>query len=249
MTEILPEVLLNALRQYNFDGSPLWRMADGKDHVQIQVTFRKSTEQQDKKRAVSRKKSTPSAGEWPRQPRPARRPTEILRQTPPPTEEILPAAPPATIERPPPAVTATYDESPIIAEPVEDEEEEEAMETRTTYIKECPESLPNTTSPRSYTTDSTTAPTSSYTSCDIKYRQRNTENQHTRRSTQGYQTALLYKSPSSKYHQEGKLGALDECTGRYTKKNSTATWDRTKKDYLQKLMNTKMWRQWEESTT
>ena len=142
MTEILPEVLLNALRQYNFDGSPLWRMADGKDHVQIQVTFRKSTEQQDKKRAVSRKKSTPSAGEWPRQPRPARRPTEILRQTPPPTEEIIPAAPPATIERPPPAVTATYDESPIIAEPVEDEEEEEAMETRTNYIKECPESLP-----------------------------------------------------------------------------------------------------------
>ena len=62
MTEVLPEVLLNPLRQYSFDGSPLWRMADGKDHVQIQVTFRKSTDQPDKKRAGSRRQPTPSTG-------------------------------------------------------------------------------------------------------------------------------------------------------------------------------------------
>ena len=141
MTEVLPEVLLNALCQYSFDTSPLWRMADGKDHVQIQVTFRQSTDKQ-KKRAVSRRKPTPSTGEWPHQPRPARRPTEILRQMPPPTETTIPAALPASVRRPPPAVTATYKESPIIAVPVEDEEVQEGMETVTNYIQECPGSLP-----------------------------------------------------------------------------------------------------------
>ena len=50
MSDLLPAVLLNALRQYKFDGSPLWRMADGKDHVKIEVTFRKPTNQRfDKK--------------------------------------------------------------------------------------------------------------------------------------------------------------------------------------------------------
>ena len=75
MSDLLPAVLLNALRQYKFDGSPLWRMADGKDQVKIEVTFRKPTNQHfDKKGAESRRRPTPPAGEWPRQPAPARRP-------------------------------------------------------------------------------------------------------------------------------------------------------------------------------
>ena len=45
MSDLLPAVLLNALRQYKFDGFPLWRMADGRDHVKIEVTFRKPTNQ------------------------------------------------------------------------------------------------------------------------------------------------------------------------------------------------------------
>ena len=50
MSDLLPAVLLNALKQYSFDASPLWRMADGKDHVKIEVTFRKATNQRfDKK--------------------------------------------------------------------------------------------------------------------------------------------------------------------------------------------------------
>ena len=55
MSNVLPAVLLNAWRQYKFNGSPLWRMADGKDHVKIEVTFRKTTNQRfDKRRAESR---------------------------------------------------------------------------------------------------------------------------------------------------------------------------------------------------
>ena len=57
MSDLLPAVLLNALRQYKFDGSPLWRMADGKDHVKIEVSFRKTTYQRfDKKGAESRRR-------------------------------------------------------------------------------------------------------------------------------------------------------------------------------------------------
>ena len=138
MSEVLPDVLLNALRQYSFGGSPLWRIADGKDHVQIQVTFRKATDQQDRKRAGSRWKPTPSAGEWPRQPRPARRPTEILRDS---------ATDIATYKENNTSSTSgdhsttstNREESPIVAAPVEDEEK--GMETVNTYMQESPESL------------------------------------------------------------------------------------------------------------
>ena len=62
MSDLLPAVLLNALRQYKFDGSPLWRMADGKDHVNIEVTFRKTTIQRFvKKGTESRRRPTPPA--------------------------------------------------------------------------------------------------------------------------------------------------------------------------------------------
>ena len=129
MSDLLPAVLLNALRQYKFDGSPLWRMADGRDHVKIEVTFRKPTNQRiDKKGAESRRRPTPSADEWPRQPAPARRPT--TRPTPPasrqpttPEKETTPPAPQTlqidtatiTVQRPP--KTAQITASPIIQRP------------------------------------------------------------------------------------------------------------------------------------
>ena len=76
MTDLLPEVLLNALRQYKFDGSPLWGMADRRDHIKIEEAFGKTTHQHlDKKGTESRKRPTHPAGEWPHQPAPARRPT------------------------------------------------------------------------------------------------------------------------------------------------------------------------------
>ena len=66
---MLPAVLFNASRQYIFYGSPLWTMADGKDHVKIELTFRKATYQRfDKKGAESRMRPTSPAGEWPRSP-------------------------------------------------------------------------------------------------------------------------------------------------------------------------------------
>ena len=70
MTDLLPEVLLNALSQYRFNGSPLWRVREGKDHVKIKVTFWKQTNQYfGKKGAEGRRQPTPPAGEWPHQPK------------------------------------------------------------------------------------------------------------------------------------------------------------------------------------
>ena len=58
--DLLPAILLNALRQNRFDGSPLWRIAYGTNHVKFEVTFRKSTNQHlDKKRPKSRRRPTP----------------------------------------------------------------------------------------------------------------------------------------------------------------------------------------------
>ena len=73
---VIPAVLLRALSEYRFVGHPLWRMADGKDHVRVELTFHKNLPTQAifKKRAESRRQPAPSAGEWPRQPTAARRP-------------------------------------------------------------------------------------------------------------------------------------------------------------------------------
>ena len=94
---VIPAVLLNALREYSFVGSPLWRMSD-----RVELTFHKNlpTPRFYKKKAVSRRQPAPSAGEWPRQPaqrptttRPttARRPTICVeKETPPPPALTLP---------------------------------------------------------------------------------------------------------------------------------------------------------------
>ena len=73
---VIPAVLLRALSEYKFVGHPLWRMADGKDHVRVELAFHKNLPTQPifKKRAESRRQPAPSAGEWPRQPTAARRP-------------------------------------------------------------------------------------------------------------------------------------------------------------------------------
>ena len=116
MSDLLPAVLLNALRQYKFAESPLWRMADGKDHVKIEVTFRKQTNQQfDKKGAESRRRPIPPAGEWPRQPAPARHP--VTRPTPPASRQ------PTTPEKettPPAQQTLQIDTATISVETTED---------------------------------------------------------------------------------------------------------------------------------
>ena len=127
MSDLLPAVLLNALREYKFNGSPLWRMADGKDHVKIEVTFQKITNQRfDKKGAEIRRRPTPPAGEWPRQPAPAtrlttrptppahRQPTMPEKETTPPAPQTLQIDTPATITVQIPPKTAQITPSPII---------------------------------------------------------------------------------------------------------------------------------------
>ena len=115
MEELLPRVLQNALREYKFASSPLWRLSDGRDLVKAELTFRKTTIVT--KRAASRdrgptrfhstirklKPSAPSVGEWPRQPRPASQPEHARRrstpekETPPPTMQTQPTETASTI--------------------------------------------------------------------------------------------------------------------------------------------------------
>ena len=81
---IIPAVLLRALSEYKFVDHPLWRMADGKDHVRVELTSHKNlpTLPIYKRRAESKRQPAPSAGEWPRQPTAARRPPTTTRSTP-----------------------------------------------------------------------------------------------------------------------------------------------------------------------
>ena len=84
---IMPTVLMNALKEYTFFGSPLWRMSDGKDLVRVELTFHKVLPtNRYKKRAESR-----------RQPSPARRPTttstSARRSTPCMEQEATPLTP------------------------------------------------------------------------------------------------------------------------------------------------------------
>ena len=108
-------------------------MADGKDHVHIELTFHKNQPTQPvfKKRAESRRKTAPSAGEWPRQPTAARRPPPTRstptaqstvgreapeKETSPPALQIMDITPDTiTVSRPP--QTAQLTPSPSIKKP------------------------------------------------------------------------------------------------------------------------------------
>ena len=121
----MPGVLLRALSEYNFVGSPLWRTSDGKDLVRVELTFHKKlpTPRVYKKGAESRRQLAPPAGEWPRQPAPARRPprrepTQMERETlPPPPPPQTTVQTPHQITRPRYKTTATITASPTITRP------------------------------------------------------------------------------------------------------------------------------------
>ena len=84
---VMPAVLLRALNEYGCWSSSLEEIADGKDHVRVELTFHKTlpTLPVYKRRAESRRQPAPSVGEWPRQPTAARQP-------PPPTTRPTPPA-------------------------------------------------------------------------------------------------------------------------------------------------------------
>ena len=120
----MPGVLLRALSEYKFVGTPLWRMSDGKDLVRVELTFHKKlpTPRYYKKGVESRRQPAPPAGVWPRQPTPATRPpprrvpTQIERETqPPPAQTILQT--PHQIIRPRYKNTAIITASPTITRP------------------------------------------------------------------------------------------------------------------------------------
>lgn len=89
---LLPDRMITLLESYNFRDQPLWRIAEGRDTVKVELTFQlprqaRSTNQPQrnvKKRAESgnrggisrdaKPKAAPSAGEWSRQPKPATQP-------------------------------------------------------------------------------------------------------------------------------------------------------------------------------
>ena len=119
-----------ALSEYKFVGHPLWRMADGKDHVRVELTFHKNipTLPVYQKRAESRRQPAPTAGEWPRQPTAARRPP-LTRSTPtvrreapeketsPPALQTLEINTPDTITVSRPLKAAQLTPSPCIKKP------------------------------------------------------------------------------------------------------------------------------------
>ena len=121
---VMPGVLLRALSEYSFVGTPLWRMSDGEDLVRVELTFHKAlpTKPYIKRRAESRRQPAPSAGEWPRQPFPASRPpprresTQIERETLPPTTQTIQQTSQQII-RPRYKNTASITASPIITRP------------------------------------------------------------------------------------------------------------------------------------
>ena len=125
---VIPAVLLNALPEYSFVGSPLWRMSDGKDLVWVELTFHKNlpTQRLYKKGAVSRRQPPPSAGEWTRQPAPAHLPTTtrpmparrpmpcVEKETLPPPAETLPDTTRSTITHDRKQKTAIIETAPTI---------------------------------------------------------------------------------------------------------------------------------------
>ena len=126
---MLPTVLMNALKDYTFVGSPLWRMSDGKDLVRVELTFHKVLPtNRYKKRAESRRQPAPSAGERPRQPAPARRPTTtstparrsipcMEQEATPPTTQTLPDTARDYITYDRTQKTAIIEPSPVIKKP------------------------------------------------------------------------------------------------------------------------------------
>ena len=127
---VIPAVLLRAPSEYKFIGHPLWRMADGKNHARVELTFHKKlpTLPIYKRGAENGRQPAPSAGEWPRQPTAARQPPPpTTRPTPParrqPKKETTPPAPQilqidtATITVPRPPKTAQITPPPIIQRP------------------------------------------------------------------------------------------------------------------------------------
>ena len=88
---VIPAVLLRALGEYKY---PLWRMADGKIHARVELTFHKTLPRLPvyKKRAESWRQPASSADEWPRQSTGARRPPPPTTR-PPPTARWQPTTP------------------------------------------------------------------------------------------------------------------------------------------------------------
>ena len=123
----MPGVLLRALSEYNFVGTPLLRMPDEEGLVRVELTFHKAllTKLYYKRRAESRKQPA-SADEWLRQPAPAARPTTSLtparrqptsEETPPPAEQTLQTTVPTTIRYQRQPQTAKITPTPTIMKP------------------------------------------------------------------------------------------------------------------------------------
>ena len=242
--DLVSAILKNALRDFGFNQAPLWRLAEGKDLVKVELTFHKNN-----KPTTGRKKgdtcrtaqSAPPAGEWPHQPRPAS--IQVLRQTPPPAETTIQVQPPATIQRTT-LQTVTNAEGPIVTAPDEDENDMEYADDP--LEEDCPDSLA-----KHYISKIVHEREDDGITHHIIYQLRHKVNREKHRKPAYVvihslrpDIAYFFKPESSKYYHEERWGTMDRVTNSYTKKNSTQTWDRTKKDYIQKLMNTRLVRHW-----
>ena len=86
----LPAIVVSAIKEYETTGKLLWRIGEGLDHVKIELTYKLPDNQpigiveqaknkplnveSVREKAKRRSKPAPSAGEWPRQSLPAKKP-------------------------------------------------------------------------------------------------------------------------------------------------------------------------------
>ena len=105
-----PKILVDALRGFNFTGKPLWRLGEGLDHMQIELTYKLSQPDDElidqqaravRKTAAKRKKN----GQKQRQRQQCNQQQSPPSETLPPTAKTVPAMPPATISYQQPAMT------------------------------------------------------------------------------------------------------------------------------------------------
>ena len=121
----LPAVLVHAIEDFSFTGKPLWRIGEGLDHVEVELTFKLNDEPTDQQARAVRDISQPANPKRRRRRRRQQRQPAFQRQLPPretapPTIEISPAPPPATIsyqrpvmtKTPAPALTSTIQRPP-----------------------------------------------------------------------------------------------------------------------------------------
>ena len=127
---VIPAVLLRVLSEYKFVGHTLWRMADGKDHVRVELTFHKTLPTlpvywwwwtssscglaRPRQPTAARRPPPPTTRPTPPE---RRQPPSLEKETSPPSTQTLPDTTRSTITHDRTQKTAIIEPAPIITRP------------------------------------------------------------------------------------------------------------------------------------